>query len=263
MSKEPMKGTRFTGKKSLLAAVLILTGVSVFMWFAYPAPPLTSQAEAFAHQDASRYIANEVCDEYRRWPVVYDFDAPVYSQTKHTLAMMEALTDAGFVTRTVVPNRGAGPVQYYPHEKRIYEISSKATPYVRERRLSGSGAQGGERMIAMCFGRYEYDHFVSIEAWPFSGDDSQIQQNVFKDSDGTFRTSVRYSIRASLSFHDWANSVNLQLHGHKVDDDMETYRYRRLADMLFFSDYSQVNSLDEYVKLKHKWRGWQIVENQN
>lgn len=118
-------------------------------------------------------------------------------------------------------------------------------------------------MIAMCFGRYEYDHFVSIEAWPFSGDDSQIQQNVFKDSDGTFRTSVRYSIRASLSFHDWANSVNLQLHGHKVDDDMETYRYRRLADMLFFSDYSQVNSLDEYVKLKHTWRGWQIVENQN
>jgi hypothetical protein len=44
---------------------------------------------------------------------------------------------------------------------------------------------------------------------------------------------------------------------------METYRYRRLADMLFFSDYSQVNSLDEYVKLKHTWRGWQIVENQN
>lgn len=128
-----MKGTRFTGKKSLLAAVLILTGVSVFMWFAYPAPPLTSQAEAFAHQDASRYIANEVCDEYRRWPVVYDFDAPVYSQTKHTLAMMEALTDAGFVTRTVVPNRGAGRSSTI-HMKREFTKYHR-----RRRRMSARG----------------------------------------------------------------------------------------------------------------------------
>lgn len=253
-----MKGARFPGKISLLAAGLIAAGVGAFMWLSYPAPPSESEAEAFARQDASRYTANEICDDYRHWPVVYDFDAPVYTQTKHTLAVMEALTEAGFVTRTVLPNRNGGPVQYYPHEKRIYEISARATPYVRERQLSDSAARGGDRAMAICFGQYEYDKFVSIEAWPFPGDDLQVRRNVFKASDGTFRTSARYSIRLSVSFRDWVGLVNLQLHGRKIDSEDETYRYRRLADLFFLSD-----SLDKYVELKHTWRGWQIQEDQN
>ncbi|MBN3825776.1 hypothetical protein G3O00_19400 [Burkholderia sp. Ac-20384] len=222
---------------------------------AFPSPPSQSQAEAFARQDALRYTTDEVCDDYRNWPVVYDFDAPVYTETKYTLALMEALADAGFVTRRIVPKRNAGPVQFYPHEKRIYDIVPQAKPYVREQRNQAGPSGAGGSSKALCFGRYVYDHFTSLEADLFVGDSSdrsRINGSVYKDLNGAYRTDVRYSIRAEQGFEEWANSIDRRLHGHKVRNEAEYYPFRRLGDMTIWS-----TGLEKYVSLEYiegKWK---------
>ncbi|WP_157378227.1 hypothetical protein [Burkholderia ubonensis] len=86
------------GTISVLAVpVLVMASVlGRHAWSRFPSPSSGREAEAFARQDALRYAADEICDDYRRWPVVYDFDAPVYAQTKYTLTLMEAMAGVGF-----------------------------------------------------------------------------------------------------------------------------------------------------------------------
>ncbi|KWF11714.1 hypothetical protein [Burkholderia pseudomultivorans] len=259
--------TRQFKKRHLLAVLLITLVLAVYFGWsrfpsllsevraqAFPSPPSASEAEAFARQDALRYTSGEVCDEYRRWPVTYDFDAPVYTQTKYTLALLEALADIGFVTRKVVPNPDAGPVQFYPHERRVYDLAPRAKPYVR--------AQAGGTSKALCFGRYVYDGFTSLEADFFVGDSSdrsQINGSVYKDLTGSYRTDVRYSIRVASGFEDWANAIDMTLHGHKVRDAAEYGPYRRLGNLMFFGGYDQSNGRDRYVSLEYSGRGWKFA----
>ncbi|WP_155122357.1 hypothetical protein [Burkholderia ubonensis] len=93
-------------------------------------------------------MADEICGDYRRWPVVRDFDAPTYTQTKYTLALMAAMAGVGFVTRKVVQSRNAGPVRFYPHEKRIYDIASRAKPCVRERSGQAGALRERQELVA-------------------------------------------------------------------------------------------------------------------
>ncbi|WP_155294380.1 hypothetical protein [Burkholderia cepacia] len=250
---------------AIRVVLVVVFAMAGYGWFkssnlssaAFPSPPSRSEAEAFARQDALRYTAREVCDDYRHWPVVYDFDAPVYTETKYTLALMEALAGVGFVTRTVVKNPHGGPVQFYPHEKRIYDIAPRAKPYVREQ--AGTPAAGGSPK-ALCFGRYVFDGFTSVEADFFVGDSSdrsKINGSVYKDLDGAYRTDVRYSIRAASSFDDWANAIDMKLHGHTIRDEHEYRPYRKLGNLMFFGGYDESNGLDKYVSLEYgdgKWK---------
>ncbi|WP_186248565.1 MULTISPECIES: hypothetical protein [Burkholderia] len=244
---------------------VVVLAIAGYAWFklsrqsstTFPSPPSQTQAEAFARQDALRYTTDEICDDYRNWPVVYDFDAPVYTETKYTLALMEALANAGFVTRTVVPHRNAGPVQFYPHEKRIYDIAPQAKPYVREQRNQTGTSGAGGASKALCFGRYVYDSFTSLEADFFVGDSSdrsRINGSVYKDLDGAYRTDVRYSIRAAQGFDEWANSIDMQLHGHKVRNEAEYYPFRQLGDMMIWG-----TGLEKYVSLEYSEGKWKFA----
>lgn len=262
-----MTATKQFKKRRLLAILLIAFALAGYFGWprlpgllaqvraqAFPNPPSAAAAEAFARQDALRYTSGEVCDAYRRWPVYYDFDAPVYTHTQYTLALLEALADVGFVTRRIVPNPNGGPVQFYPHEKRLYDIAPRAKPYVRE--------QHGGASKALCFGRYVYDGFTSLEADFFVGDSSdraQINGSVYKDLDGSYRTDVRYSIRVASRFEDWANAIDMTLHGHKIRDAAEYGPYRRLGNLMFFGGYDQSNGLDRYVSLKYSGRDWKLA----
>ncbi|KWE61147.1 hypothetical protein WL76_03425 [Burkholderia ubonensis] len=143
-----MVAVKRIGAISVLAVLVMASVLGRHAWSRFPRPPSGREAEAFARQDALRYTADEICGDYRRWPVVYDFDAPVYTQTKYTLTLMEAMAGVGFATRKVMQNRNAGPVQFYPHEKRIYDIAPRAKPYVREQPGQAGALRERQELVA-------------------------------------------------------------------------------------------------------------------
>lgn len=136
------------GTISALVVLVIASVLGRYAWPRFPSPPSGREAEAFVRQNALRYKADEICGDYRRWPVVYDFDAPMYTQTKYTLALMEAMAGVGFVTRKAVQSRNAGPVQFYLHEKRICDIAPRAKPYVRERPGRAGALRERQELVA-------------------------------------------------------------------------------------------------------------------
>ncbi|WP_157642200.1 hypothetical protein [Burkholderia ubonensis] len=99
------------GTISVLAVpVLVMASVlGRHTWSSFPSPSSGRESEAFARQDAL------------------------------------AMAGVGFVTRKVVQNRNAGPVQFYPHEKRIYDIAPRAKLYVRERQELVAAVELGYR----------------------------------------------------------------------------------------------------------------------